>query len=69
MWWRRRPPGRLAVPPAPADRRGYVGLAAIVAPLAILYPLVGASILIGLALDVALRRLFNLRQLGMRRRG
>jgi uncharacterized iron-regulated membrane protein len=59
MWWKRRPAGRLAVPPAPADRRGYMGLAAIVAPLAILYPLVGASILIGLALDVALRRLFN----------
>jgi uncharacterized iron-regulated membrane protein len=63
MWWKRRPAGRLAVPPAPADRRGYLGLAAIVAPLAILYPLVGASILIGLVLDVALRRLFSLRRL------
>ena len=69
MWWKRRPAGRLAVPPAPADRRGYMGLAAIVAPLAILYPLVGASILIGLALDVALRRLLPLRQLGTQHAG
>jgi len=69
MWWKRRPAGRLAVPPAPADRRGYLGLAAIVAPLAILYPLVVASILIGLALDLMLRRIFRLRRLAAPLRG
>jgi uncharacterized iron-regulated membrane protein len=69
MWWKRRPAGRLAVPPAPADRRGYLGLAAIVAPLAIFYPLVGASILIGLALDLVLRRVFSLRRLAAQHRG
>ncbi len=57
MWWKRRPRGRLAAPPAPADRRAYGGLALVVVPLALLYPLVGASLLVVLTLDIALRRL------------
>jgi uncharacterized iron-regulated membrane protein len=57
MWWKRRPRGRLAAPPAPADRRAYGGLALVVVPLALLYPLVGASLLAVLTLDIALRRL------------
>jgi uncharacterized iron-regulated membrane protein len=69
MWWKRRPAGRLAVPPAPADRRGYAGLAVIVAPLAILYPLVGASILVGLGLDWGLRRIMELRLEAAQRSG
>jgi uncharacterized iron-regulated membrane protein len=57
MWWKRRPRGRLAAPPAPADRRAYGGLALVVVPLALLYPLVGASLVVVLTLDIALRRL------------
>ena len=56
MWWKRRPRGRLAAPPRPADRRAYVGLALIVGPLGVLYPLVGASLIAVLALDLTLRR-------------
>jgi len=56
MWWKRRPKGRLAVPPRPADRRAYVGLALIVVPLGLIYPLVGASLLTVLALDIVVRR-------------
>lgn len=56
MWWKRRPRGRLAAPPAPADRRAYGGLALVVVPLALFYPLVGASLLAVLTLDIALRR-------------
>ncbi|CAN5484094.1 PepSY domain-containing protein [soil metagenome] len=57
MWWKRRPKGKLAAPPAPVDRRAYGPLALAVVPLALLYPLVGASLLAVLTLDIALRRL------------
>lgn len=51
MWWKRRPKGRLAAPPRPLTRGAYIGLAAVVAPLAIFYPLVGASLIVVLGLD------------------
>jgi uncharacterized iron-regulated membrane protein len=57
MWWKRRPRGRLAAPPRPADRRAYLGLAAVVVPLGLIYPLVGASLLVVLGLDMLVRRL------------
>lgn len=57
MWWKRRPKGRLAAPARPADRRAYAGLLAVVLPLAILYPLVGASLIVALGLDLLIRRL------------
>ena len=57
MWWKRRPNGRLAAPARPADRRAYAGLLAVVLPLAILYPLVGASLIVALGLDLLIRRM------------
>lgn len=57
MWWKRRPKGRLAAPARPADRRAYAGLLAVVLPLAVLYPLVGASLIVTLGLDLLIRRL------------
>ncbi|MDX9998261.1 MAG: PepSY domain-containing protein [Phenylobacterium sp.] len=57
MWWKRRPKGRLAAPPRPVGRRVYAALAAVVVPLAILYPLVGASLIAVLALDFVIRRI------------
>lgn len=56
MWWKRRPKGRLAAPRRPANARAYLGLVAVVAPLALLYPLVGVSLVLALALDLVLRR-------------
>ncbi|OYX35811.1 MAG: hypothetical protein B7Y99_02760 [Caulobacterales bacterium 32-69-10] len=56
MWWKRRPKGRLAAPPRPVGRRGYIALAAVVVPLGVLYPLVGASLVIVLTLDLVIRR-------------
>ena len=56
MWWKRRPTGRLAAPPAPADSRAYFALAAVVVPLGLLYPLVGASLILVLILDLLIRR-------------
>lgn len=56
MWWKRRPKGRLAAPPGPSDRRAYWGLAAVIGPIAALYPLVGVSLVGVLAIDIAVRR-------------
>jgi len=53
MWWKRRPQGTLGMPPAPRDRRTYWVMAAIVLPVAVLYPLVGASLLAAYGLDRA----------------
>ncbi len=55
MWWKRRPKGRLGAPARPADKRVYGALAAVVVPLALFYPLVGASLLTVLAADLILR--------------
>lgn len=56
MWWKRRPAGSLGLPPAPAERRLMVGVAAILAIGGVIFPLVGASMLVMLVLDVALTR-------------
>ena len=55
MWWKRRPQGGLGAPPKPASRRTYVALAAVVIPLGIIYPLVGASLGVVLVLDLCIR--------------
>jgi uncharacterized iron-regulated membrane protein len=57
MWWKRRPRGRLGVPPAPPTRGAYLGVLAIVLPLAVLFPLVGATLIIVLGLEFGLRQL------------
>lgn len=57
MWWKRRPKGRLAAPARPATHAAYAGLLAVVLPLAVLYPLVGASLIAALLIDFILRRL------------
>ncbi|MBP0616472.1 PepSY-associated TM helix domain-containing protein [Jiella mangrovi] len=57
MWWKRRPKGSLGVPPLPEDRRVFRGLIAILAIGGIVFPLVGLSLIIMLALDFAGTRL------------
>jgi uncharacterized iron-regulated membrane protein len=64
MWWKRRPKGRLAAPVPPARRGAYLGLLAVVLPLAALYPLVGATLAAALILDLVLRRLSPAPRLG-----
>ncbi|QSQ30059.1 PepSY-associated TM helix domain-containing protein [Xanthomonas translucens] len=51
MWWKRRPAGGLGVPPLPADRRSLHGVLALLAIGGMLFPLVGVSLLLMLALD------------------
>jgi uncharacterized iron-regulated membrane protein len=53
MWWKRRPSGSLGVPPAPSDRRAFQGLLAILVIGGIVFPLVGISLMVMLALDFA----------------
>ena len=51
MWWRRRPKGRLAAPITPPGLRVRAAVLGIVLPLAILYPLIGLSLVAALGLD------------------
>jgi len=51
MWWRRRPEGALGAPPLPADRRLGYGVGVLIAAFALLLPLVGASLVLVLALE------------------
>ncbi len=56
MWWKRRPSGRLGVPPAPADPRRLRGVLVLLAIGGVVFPLVGASMLVMAGLDALVRR-------------
>lgn len=51
MWWKRRPARAMGVPPAPADPRVMRGLLALLVVGGLLFPLVGASLLVMGLLD------------------
>lgn len=51
MWWKRRPKGRIGVPPAPREKRIYLGLWVIAAVFGVLFPLTGITILAMILLD------------------
>ena len=57
MWWLRRPRGRIGIPPRPTSPRTYLVLALVVIPLALIFPLVGGSLMFAIALDLVLQRL------------
>lgn len=63
MWWKRRPQGEMGVPPLPADKRVFRGLIAILAIGGLIFPLVGASLIVMLLLDWWLIRPFQERRL------
>ncbi|WNJ88190.1 PepSY domain-containing protein [Bosea sp. 685] len=56
MWWKRRPAGRLGVPPLPARPGTLYGVFAILAVGGLIFPLVGASLIVMLTLDRLLSR-------------
>ncbi len=56
MWLKRRPAGRLGAPPAPAGVRAPVALIATAIALGVLFPLVGASILLICAWELVFGR-------------
>jgi uncharacterized iron-regulated membrane protein len=51
MWWKRRPPGRLAAPPRLPGDRVTPGIVAVAMVLGLLYPLLGASMLVAMLID------------------
>jgi uncharacterized iron-regulated membrane protein len=51
MWWKRRPSASLGVPPMPTDPRVFRGLLALLAIGGIVFPLVGLTLFIMVALD------------------
>jgi uncharacterized iron-regulated membrane protein len=51
MWWKRRPKGSLGVPPMPQDKSVFRGLFALLIIGGIIFPLVGASLVVMLAFD------------------
>ncbi|SMO44632.1 PepSY-associated TM helix domain-containing protein [Paracoccus laeviglucosivorans] len=56
MWWKRRPAGRLGVPPMPQNRRVFRGLIAMLALGGVIFPLVGLSLIVMLSLDFCVTR-------------
>jgi len=56
MWWKRRPAGSLGIPPLPADTRALYGVTAFLIIGGVVFPLVGASLLVMLALDALVVR-------------
>lgn len=57
MWWKRRPKGRLAAPPRPGNGQAYLGLLVVVVPLGLIYPLVGASLVAVLLVDLVIQHM------------
>lgn len=62
MWWKRRPNGSLGVPPMPQNKRTLYGLAAILAIGGIIFPLVGASLVVMLVLDLVVQRIGTIKK-------
>ncbi|WP_393956610.1 PepSY-associated TM helix domain-containing protein [Methylorubrum sp. POS3] len=63
MWWKRRPAGRLGVPPLPRDRRVMAGVTALMLGLGAVFPLTGLAILALIGLDLGVRALLRPRGL------
>ncbi len=58
MWWKRKPSNTLGAPPQPKNVKMVKGVIVIVVILSILFPLVGASLLLVLLLDwLVMRRI------------
>jgi uncharacterized iron-regulated membrane protein len=54
IWWKRRPKGSLGIPPSPAQSNSIRGLLAIMIVVGIIFPLVGASLILAFVVDRAL---------------
>jgi uncharacterized iron-regulated membrane protein len=51
MWWKRRPKGTLAAPPPPPERSVRLAVLGTVAVVGVIFPMVGASLLVALVID------------------
>ncbi|MBB3235563.1 PepSY-associated TM helix domain-containing protein [Phyllobacterium endophyticum] len=57
MWWKRRPSGRLGVPPMPQQQSVFACLTLIILAFGIVFPLTGFAILAMLVLDQLITRI------------
>lgn len=57
MWWKRRPSGRLGVPPMPSQKGVFVTLTLVILGFGILFPLTGFAILAMLVVDQLITRI------------
>lgn len=57
MWWKRRPSGRLGVPPMPSQKSVFATLTLVILGFGILFPLTGFAILAMLVLDQLILRI------------
>jgi uncharacterized iron-regulated membrane protein len=64
MWWKRRPTGRLGVPPMPPRKSVYIGLWVIAAIFGIVFPMTGIAVVAMVLFDqIALRLIPALRSI------
>lgn len=56
MWWKRRPSGRLGVPPMPSQKSVFATLTLVILGFGILFPLTGFAILAMLVVDQLVMR-------------
>lgn len=56
MWWKRRPSGRLGVPPMPSQKSVFAALTLVILGFGVLFPLTGFAILAMLVLDQLIQR-------------
>lgn len=63
MWWKRRPAGRIGVPPMPPRRSVYAGLWLMVLVFGLAFPLTGIAIVVMIIVDQALMLVPALRRI------
>jgi uncharacterized iron-regulated membrane protein len=62
MWWKRRPRGKLGVPPVPAAAGAARGVIMIIVGVGVIYPLVGASLIAATIINLAVTAVINTRK-------
>ena len=56
MWWKRRPAGRLGVPPMPPRKSVYIGLWIMAGVFGLAFPMTGIAIVVMVLIDQAILR-------------
>lgn len=56
MWWKRRPSGRLGVPPMPPKKTVYIGLWVMAGVFGLAFPMTGIAIVVMIVIDQAILR-------------
>jgi uncharacterized iron-regulated membrane protein len=57
MWWKRRPRGKLGVPPVPAAPGAARGVVLIIVGVGVIYPMVGASLIVAALVNLLITAL------------